>query len=170
MDIPNTVLLIVGSGPMRHELEQTTKSLCITNHVQFLGQVSSDELPSLYASCDINLFPAKNQSWGLTPFEALCVKRISIVSSDSGAAEVLAQEKIGLISEAKPEEFAMCIREVHANPEAYQQMAHRGFIYVAKNLTHTSFSLSFLNLAQGVSGEKEGEDEETMIPERIPKI
>jgi glycosyltransferase involved in cell wall biosynthesis len=168
--IPNAVLLIVGSGPMRQELEHTTKKLGLTNHVCFIGQVLSDELPSLYAACDINLFPAKNQSWGLTPFEALCVKRISIVSADSGAAEVLLKERIGLVSEAKPNEFAMRIRKVHANPEAYQQMAHRGFIYVSKNLTHTSFSRSFLNLAQGVSQKQQtGKDEETLIPERTPK-
>ena len=151
-NIPNAVLLIVGDGPARNELEKQALEMGIVDHVKFLGLVSSNELADLYAACDVQLLTASNQSWGLTPFEALAAKRISIVSDDSGAAEIMAREGVGLVSSPNPEDYEKGIREIYNFPEKFQAMIGRGHAYVEKNLTHEVFGERFSHMVREVSG------------------
>jgi glycosyltransferase involved in cell wall biosynthesis len=164
--VPNAVLLFVGDGPMRRELEDFTKQARISDHVMFLGLVSSRELSALYKACDIHLFPAISQSWGLTPFEALCAGKISIVSTDTGAAEVLEEETIGIISDPTPEAFESYILDVYKNPNRYWEMVRRGNDYVKKCLNHQSFANKFLELiTQGQISSKQDVREDTPCSE-----
>ena len=119
----------------------------ITDHVLFVGHVPFQELADIYAASNLNLLPARNQSWGLTPFEALCVDRISIVSSDSGAAEIIRAEGIGLVCEPSPRGIARRILEVHCAPRKFSQLARRGHAYVERELTSTRFAERFAELA-----------------------
>lgn len=146
--IPEAILILVGRGPMRAELERMAVELGITQRVKFLGEVPLGDLIDLYAACHVNLLPAVNQSWGLTPFEALCAGRISIVSSDSGAAEVIERERIGVVAKPTAEDFADRILEVHASSLSFTKMAARGKQYVEECLTHSDYAERFLELAQ----------------------
>jgi len=154
--LPDPILLIAGDGPMRRALEQEATQLNISESVRFLGRVSMPELADLYAACDINLFPALNQSWGLTPFEALCAETISIVSQDSGAAEIIKAEGIGLVCEPNSRAIADRILEVHSSPSKIARMAESGHRFVQKNLTRTRFAEGFAKLADSVISINEG--------------
>ena len=134
-EIPATVLVLAGDGPMFDEWRSLAKEWGLAAHVRFLGHVGATEVRDLYRLCDVNIFPAVNQSWGFTPFEALCARRISIVSDDCGAAEVLAREEIGLVCEATEEAFSQQILAVHQSPKAYREMAERGRNFVLQELT-----------------------------------
>jgi phosphatidylinositol alpha-1,6-mannosyltransferase len=145
--IDDALLVIVGDGPMRRPLQELARDLKISDHVLFLGRVPSQDLPGLYRACNVLLLPALNQSWGLTPFEALCAKRISIVSDDSGAAEVLGREDIGVVAKPEPSEFARSIIQVHSDPEKYDALARDGYAYVVNYLNPRLFAEQFLDLA-----------------------
>lgn len=147
----NATLLIVGDGPMRTELETLTRELGLSNQIHFLGMVHSDELADAYSACDLNIFAASNQSWGLTPFEALASKTISIVSDETGAAEIVAEEEIGLVSSPTAEGFADLVTKVYQNRGKHDQMATRGYQYVARNLSHDAFGERFQRLAYEVA-------------------
>ena len=122
----------------------------IANSVRFLGGRDPEEVRDLYSTCDVNLFPPVNQSWGLTPFEALCAEKVSIVSSDCGAAELLAEQRIGVVCEPTAEAFAASILEVHRHPGKYRAMARRGRRFVAKNLTWGQYAEKVLKLMDDV--------------------
>ena len=98
VEIPDTILVLAGNGPTAPTLQRYANKWGIADRVRFLGHTNASDVRDLYGACDINLVPAINQSWGLTPFEALCSGTISIVSSDCGAAELLDQENIGIVS------------------------------------------------------------------------
>ena len=150
IDVPNAILLLVGEGPMRNKLQSLASTMGLSSRVRLLGQVPSWDLRNLYAACDIVLFPAINQSWGLIPFEALCARRLSVVSSDCGAVEILRRESIGLVAEPTPEEFYACIRMIRKDWETCRDMANKGFRYVAQNLDHHAFTSSFLRFLKEV--------------------
>ena len=138
--INNAVLIIIGDGSMRKVLEQRVRDLKLEKCVRFTGFISNEELRDLYHLCHINLFPAVHQSWGMTPFEALCAKKISIVSSDCGAAEVVSEQNIGMVSRPNPTNFSENIVKIHNNPQYYQNIAQRGFNYVKENMSWEQYA------------------------------
>ncbi|MFV2044815.1 MAG: glycosyltransferase family 4 protein [Anaerolineales bacterium] len=138
--LPDPVFLIAGDGPMRQELERAATQLNIADAVKFLGRVSMSDLADLYAVCDINLFPALNQSWGLTPFEALVAGSISIVSSDSGAAEVFERIPVGVVAEPDAASLAEAILRIYKSPEEYSDSVLKGRDYVQANLTNAVYA------------------------------
>ena len=146
LEIPDALLLLVGDGPMRRPWLQQAQAWGLSKNVLFLGQVPSDELPDLYAACSVNLFPPKNQSWGLTPFEALCAERISVVSTECGAAEILGREEIGIVCEPTTEAFVKAVHSIHDDPSAYSSMAKRGRKFVIEHLSHRNFAEQMVTL------------------------
>jgi glycosyltransferase involved in cell wall biosynthesis len=139
--ITNAILLIVGKGPEEESLKKRVKNLRLEKAVHFLGWLSEEEKRNLYHLCNLYLFPAVNQTWGLTPFEALCAKKLSIVSSDCGAAEVLGKEKIGIIVKPDVANFAREILEYYSHQKKYQEMINRGYNFVKDELTWRNFAL-----------------------------
>ena len=147
---PNLVLLLAGDGPMRGDWEQYAEDHGLGNHVVFLGSVPHSDMPALYSCCDINLFTPINQSWGLTPFEALLMGKISVVSNDSGAAEVITNHGIGVVCEPSAVGAAERIAEILSEPERFRAMAIRGRDYVTKELTWDRYADCFLRIAAQV--------------------
>ena len=146
--IPNAVLVLAGDGPMAQEWAAEAVRNGIAAHVRFLGRRNPLEVRELYAICDVNLFPPTNQSWGLTPFEALCAGKVSIVSNDCGAAEVLSEQGIGLVCDPTPEAFARKILEIHKNPGLYRAIARKGRRFVVENLTWSQYAERVLGLME----------------------
>jgi glycosyltransferase involved in cell wall biosynthesis len=142
--IPNVVLVLAGEGPMMQEWKEIAERLGVSQNVLFLGQVNSLKIRDLYKVCDVNLFLPINQSWGFTPFEALCADKISIVSDDCGASEVLSKEEIGLVCQPTSEDLAENILKVHEKSAFYKEAATRGHRYVSKHLTWERYSEAFL--------------------------
>ena len=54
-DVPDTILVVVGDGPEREDLEQLAHRLGVTDHVRFKGAVSHDEIPNYLAAADLFL-------------------------------------------------------------------------------------------------------------------
>ncbi|REL33978.1 glycosyltransferase family 4 protein [Thalassotalea euphylliae] len=52
---PGAELKVAGTGPELSALEQLSKSLGISEHVEFLGRLSPDEIAALYKSADLML-------------------------------------------------------------------------------------------------------------------
>jgi glycosyltransferase involved in cell wall biosynthesis len=150
--IPQVVMLVAGNGPARMELEDAASRLGVAGHVRFLGHVSRSETRELYEICDLNLFPAVNQSWGLTPFEALAAGRLSVVSEESGAAELLKSEDIGIVCDPNADAFAQRIVQIYEDPAAISEMASRGRDYVIRNLSWARYAETATAIFQEACG------------------
>ena len=146
--IPNAFLIIAGSGPMKKRLQQNVKDLELELHVKFLGHVPSWEVRDLYKACSIHLYPPLDESWGLTPFEALSAQCISVVSSDCGAAEVIEREGIGVVCEPTSKAFAKKILEIQGNPSIYKDISTIGHQYVSKHLMWRNHTLAVFEVMQ----------------------
>jgi glycosyltransferase involved in cell wall biosynthesis len=148
--IPNAILLIAGNGPMEKRLRDIADAFNVKERIYFLGYLSGVDIRELYRSCDVNLFPAVNQSWGLTPFEALCLGKISIVSNDCGAAELISREDIGIVCEPTMEAIARSVLSLNANQEVYKGKALRGLQFVSKNLSWEIYAQKVLGIMRGI--------------------
>jgi glycosyltransferase involved in cell wall biosynthesis len=145
---PEACLVIAGDGPLLQYYQDLAEELGIADRVRFLGHLPCWEVRELYQCCHVHLYPPKNESWGLAPFEALCAGRVSIVSRESGAAEVIGGRGIGVVSEPTAEAFARHLQEVLDDPKGHLRMALEGRDYVAGHLTWRQHATSFLDVVR----------------------
>jgi 1,2-diacylglycerol 3-alpha-glucosyltransferase len=70
MRLPGAQLLLVGSGPMRHQLIELVREAKLGAAVHFAGAVEHSEIPSYYAAADVFVFPSVTETQGLVIAEA----------------------------------------------------------------------------------------------------
>ena len=78
-------LTIVGDGELRATLEKQTSELGVSDVVEFRGRVPNSELPSVYASHDIFVYPGRwDEPFGRIFLEAMAAGT-PIVATDVGS-------------------------------------------------------------------------------------
>lgn len=99
---PETMLLIVGSGPERDRLLSIARSLEIHEAVAILPWAR--DVASYYKTCDIYVQPSLYEGWGMAVIEAMA-SGAPVVMSDVGCAgEVVRTEETGLVIKQGSEE------------------------------------------------------------------
>lgn len=93
----NTYLIIGGDGPDRSKLEQLCKDLDITDRVIFLGFVSNNELPPIYAASDIYVLSSQQEGLSLSLLESMSSGLITISTAATGGNEVIEHGKNGYL-------------------------------------------------------------------------
>lgn len=140
-DVKNATLVIVGGGPLKGRLVSEAFKLGVKDSVLFLQGLSEEELVALYKASDVCLYPVKEQSFGLVPFEALAAKTPVVVSKYCGAAEVVLKEGIGIVVAPEPTLLAKAVYRLQRNPKLASELALKGFNYTLKNLTWEHYAL-----------------------------
>jgi len=97
-------LVIGGSGPMGHELEQMVVQLGLSDRVQFAGRIPDEQLPLMYGACDAFVLPtAALECFGLITVEALVCGRPVLATPVGAIPEVLGQFEPKWLSESASE-------------------------------------------------------------------
>lgn len=87
---PDTILLMVGDGEMKHQLIDLASCLGISDKVLFTGWVKDDHTKfKLYKSADVFVMPSVYEPFGLVSLEALMNDTPIIISKQSGVSEVV---------------------------------------------------------------------------------
>ena len=93
------VLLLVGDGPERREVEHLVESLQLTERVAFLG--ARRHLGPLFAQADLFLLPSEEESFGLAALEALASGVPVVAANVGGVPEVVRQGETGRLVPAR---------------------------------------------------------------------
>lgn len=89
-------LVIVGDGPIKHDLEAKLKHK--TKNYIFTGIKKGDELAELYASADIFAFPSRTETFGQVVLEAMA-SGLPVVGYDSpGVRDLVRNGETGLLA------------------------------------------------------------------------
>lgn len=81
--------VVVGRGKGEVSFEDINGFKEISSHFSYLGFVDREELFGLYQSCDVLCMPSISEPFGLTAIEAAHAGLPVILSSKTGAAEIL---------------------------------------------------------------------------------
>ncbi|MDR0305262.1 MAG: glycosyltransferase family 1 protein [Chitinispirillales bacterium] len=103
----NAVLLLVGDGKLRSEIETKVKFLCLKEVVHFLG-IRSD-IPALLNAMDIFLFPSKFEGLGIALIEAQATSLRCFASTTVPSAAAITNLLSFVDLQKKPEEWANII-------------------------------------------------------------
>ncbi len=116
-------LVIVGDGRDRRRLERIAGPT-----ITFLGRVSADRLPDLYAGCRAFIFPGV-EDFGIAPVEAMAAGRPVIAFAAGGALDTVIEGVTGVFfREPTPESLAEAVRRFEAmrfDPLAIRRYAER---------------------------------------------
>lgn len=126
----NALLVIVGEGPMKSELEKEASEKKV--EALFLGSKTHEELKTIYASADIFVMPsipAQNggkEGFGLVALEAMA-SGLPVVASDSGGISQIIEDGVNgfLCGEKKPHELAEKLRILLTDEEVVAKMAEK---------------------------------------------
>jgi N-acetyl-alpha-D-glucosaminyl L-malate synthase BshA len=91
----DSVLVMVGDGPDRHDAEQEARQLGLDKHVQFLGKI--DSVAPLLAAADLFVLPTDSESFGLSALEALASGTPVIGTNVGGLPEVVRDGETGVL-------------------------------------------------------------------------
>lgn len=86
---PKTIFMIVGSGDQQHELIRLSAELGISQNVLFTGFQRGKKWRDAFGVADLFVMPSVSEPFGLTPLEAIVYDTPSLISKQSGVAEVL---------------------------------------------------------------------------------
>lgn len=100
--IPETILLLVGDGNNRPELEQLARELRLENRVVFAGYQKFERIPSYIAACDAGLIPHISNPHIETTmpnkiFQFMAMGKAVIVSGTRPMMRIVNDAKCGLI-------------------------------------------------------------------------
>ena len=116
LDYPQAHLVIAGEGPEEARLRNLASRLRISDHVQFLGHVTHDELPAIYKSADIYAAVSTIKVQGLAILEAMAC----------------GLPVVGVRSEALPDSIVSGVTALLVPPDDEQALAQALAILVTK--------------------------------------
>lgn len=90
--LPDILLMIVGDGPAREDLEQQVNMLNLQQNVLFTGEISHDQVADYYHAANLFVSTSVSESQGLTYIEALA-SGLRVVTTHSPYTDELLNDK-----------------------------------------------------------------------------
>ncbi|MCK5544931.1 MAG: GT4 family glycosyltransferase PelF, partial [Desulfobulbaceae bacterium] len=123
--LPSVVLLIIGDGPLKPELEGLTADLKLQNNIKFLGARS--DIAELLSMLDVFVLSSFSEGLSLTLIEACAAAKPIVTTDVGGNAEIVEHECNGLLVPSdQPETLAKAILEILSDREKIKRMGEMG--------------------------------------------
>ncbi len=120
-------LVIVGNkGWMCDEIFKTVQSLRLEDEVIFTGYIADKELPLVYNSAELFVYPSTYEGFGLPPLEAMACGVPVITSNISSLPEVTGDAAI-LINPDNADELSAAMAKVISSSSLRESMINKGF-------------------------------------------
>lgn len=115
-------LVIAGDGPARAEVEALFARFPRAR-VRFLGALGESDLPPLYASADLYLWPAINEAFGMAFLEAQAAGLPVVAGRERGVPDVVRCEVTGLlVPPGDPAAFADAVAQLLRDEQHRHEM------------------------------------------------
>ena len=138
---PDTRLTVLGRSGMtstqefdeRRLFSILAKRLGIGRNVRFLEQVSDEQLPTLYALCDVFVLPSRMEGWGLALMEAMAMMKPVVATRVGGIPELVEDGKTGyLVDLGDVLGLSEAITKLIENPSLRKKMGRQGRLSAKK--------------------------------------
>ncbi len=121
--INDAKLFIVGDGYQKEELIKRTKTLELESNVEFLGEISNEELPKYLIKATVFVRPSLSEGLGIAFLEAMASGIAIIGTPVGGIPDFLKDRETGLFCEPEnPQDIANKIIEIIENKDLRQKL------------------------------------------------
>lgn len=133
---PDTVLVIVGEGPEKTELETQSSELKVQDKIIFAGGISNDEINRYYADADLVILPSLKEATSISALEAMSSAKPIVASNVGGLPYLVENEVTGLlVPPADSAALASAINELLGSAERRELMGRAARAKVLRELT-----------------------------------
>ena len=87
--VPNVRFVMAGSGDMMNHCVRRAAQLGIADRFHFTGFLKGDDVQKMFQLSDVYIMPSVSEPFGISPLEAMRSNVPTIISHQSGVAEVL---------------------------------------------------------------------------------
>ncbi|KOF56739.1 MULTISPECIES: glycosyltransferase family 4 protein [Clostridium] len=145
----NLKLVIAGKKGISYSIYNSlTEKLNLTSKVIFPGFISLCDMPYLYNSAKLLVYPSFYEGFGLPPLEAMACGTPVIVSNSTSLPEIFGKSSI-MVNPHNTDALGESIYECLENNILRRQLTSRGFS-LCKNLTWQNTALSTINSYKSV--------------------
>ncbi len=136
---PGIRLVIIGSGPHKQTLEGLVQSLNLSENIEFLGYVSTEDKAKTIAGSAALLFPSLCEGFGLVILEAYEQKRPVLVSDVRPMSEIVIGGTTGYVLDPRDESvWAKALLEVMKNQDNAKSIGQNGYRILAEKYSQES--------------------------------
>lgn len=125
-------LVVAGDGQAREAVMQAF-AWALPARVRFLGLVQPEVMPALHAACDVLVWPAANEAFGMVLLEAQAAGLPVVAGRSPGVENVVAEGITGYLSDPGPATFAASVREMLSHKANRLAMGEAGPRTVAEH-------------------------------------
>jgi len=102
--------MIVGEGPSHGNLQALAYRLGLEGRVRFVSDAEVESLAEFYSACNVFVFPALGEPWGLSALEAMACGKPVVAAKDGGLPELINDKHDGILVEPRePRSYAEAI-------------------------------------------------------------
>ncbi len=140
-DIPDVLLLILGSGRAREKIKSLIDKHELADKVMLKNSVKYNHVPKYISKCDVGIlaYPRINYWQTSSPiklFEYFAMRKPVIVTELVAFRDVIGKENCGIFIESnKPAQIAQAIRKAYQMRPKLPEMGSRGRSIVELNYT-----------------------------------
>lgn len=120
----NILLDVVGEGTEESNLRNMALEYGVADRISFLGYLEGEELKKSYQSCDIFVFPTREDCFGLVILEAMCASLPVIASKYAdGAFDLIKNDIHGkIIDPYNTQELAQAVNWIFKDEKKLRKM------------------------------------------------
>lgn len=136
-DLSSMIILIIGSGPIRRELESTDTYKILKGHVRWLGEKTHEELPLWFAAADVFVLPSRSEGTPTVLLEAMASGTPIIASRVGGIPELISNEVNGFLFDSEnSDQLKNCLKIILNNRELCERIAQKALIDIKEHSLH----------------------------------
>ena len=125
-------LLIVGDGDEKRTVKKVFATL--KQRVEYLGEKSARAMPAIYAACDLYVWPAVREAYGMAMLEAQASGLPVVAGRGVGVGDVVADRRTGmLVASDDPAALARETAALLDDPERRRRMGKAALANVQKH-------------------------------------
>lgn len=126
-------LVIVGDGVERGTIEALIDNLGMRRRIRLIGEKSYDEIPAVYASSDVFVFPTLTDMWGLVVNEAMAASLPILCSEFAGCHSDLVRPENGRLCDPRnPDALGQAIGDFWHEREKWPEMGKASLRIVSR--------------------------------------
>lgn len=164
--IPEVLLIIVGEGPARSQLEAQARTLGLAENTLFTGYLDRDgPLEDCYRAGNAFVFASRTETQGLVLLEAMALGIPVVSTAVMGTREVLAGSEGALIAEDDEDDFTDKVVRLLSDPGLQARLA-RGAVAHAQSWSAPALAERMLSLYRHVIEERAGQTATSTIEHR----
>lgn len=151
--LPDVQFLVAGEGTHLESMEHLAQRLGVADRVRFLGRISQESLPKVYAVCDVFVLPSVSrlEAFGIVALEAMATGKPVVVADIPGVREVIEDGVEGLLTDPiNPQDLADKVRRLLDDPSLRREMGRRGREKVLASFTTEAVADQVLQVYQDV--------------------